>query len=107
MSPEGNSPPPPQAPYLADEGDTVQMETTQYDGKHQLVGINYNIQTSDYTAEQSQLVGSQSYHPVQAEAPGTKHYSLIDHGSGIAITVDGTLENVVCICIKMYIFVNS
>ena len=104
---EGNPVSPLQAPYLAGEGDTVQMETTQYDGKHQLVGINYTIQTSDYTTDQSQLVGSQSYHPVQSEAPGTKHYSLIDHGSGIAVTVDGTLENMVCICIKMYMFVNS
>ena len=107
MSTEGNSPPPPQAPYLAGEGDTVQMETTQYDGKHQLVGINYTIQTSDYTTDQSQLVGSQSYHPVQSEAPRTKHYSPIDHGSGIAVTIDGSLENMVCICIKKYTFVNS
>ena len=100
IPPEGNPAPPLQAPYLAGEGDTVQMETTQYDGKHQLVGINYTIQTSDYTADQSQLVGSQSYHLIQSEAPATKHYSPIDHGSGIAVTVDGSLENVVCICIK-------
>ena len=85
---------------MAGEGDVVQMESTPHDGKHQLVGADRTIQTTDYTADQSQLVGSQSYLSVQSEAPGTKCYIIVGHGSDIAVTVDGNLENMVNICIN-------
>ena len=103
---EGNPAPLLEVPDVGGEGDIIKMETTPYDGNHELVGKDPTIQTSDYTADQSQLVGSQSYHSIQ-EAPGTKHHLLIGHGSGIAVTVDGNLENMVCICRKYIIFVNA
>ena len=85
---------------MAGEGDVVQMESTPHDGKDQLVGADQTIQTTDYTADQSQLVGSQSYLSVQSEAPGTKCYITVGHGPDIAVTVDGNLENMVNICIN-------
>ena len=98
---EGNPPSPLEVPDVGGEGDIIKMETTPYDGNHELVGKDPTIQTSDYTADQSQLVGSHSYHFIQSEAPeGTKHHLLIGHGSGLAVTVDDNLENVVCICRK-------
>ena len=96
VSSEGNAAPSP--PDMADEGNIVTMETTLYGGNHELVGKDPPIQTSDDTADQSQLAGSQSYHLIQLQAPATKHHLLIGNGSGIAVPVDGSLENVVCIC---------
>ena len=98
---EGNAAPLPlQVPDVAGEGDVIQMECTPHDGKHQLVGADRTIQTTDYTTDQSRLVGSQSYRSVQLEAPGTKYYITVGHGSDIAVTVDGNLENMVNICIN-------
>ena len=74
---EGNPAPPLEVSDVGGEGDIIKMETTPYGGNHELVGKDPTIQTSDYTADQSQLVGSQSYHFIQSEAPaGTKHYLL-------------------------------
>ena len=89
-----------QVPDMAGEGDVVQMESTPHDSKHQLVGTDRTIQSSDYAADQSQLVGSQSYRSVRSEALGTKYYITVGHGSGIAVTVDGNLENMVNIYIN-------
>ena len=96
ISSEGNAAPSP--PDEADEGNIVTMETTPYGGNHELVRKDPTIQTSDDTADQSQLAGSQSYHLIQSQAPATKHHLLIGNGSSIAVPVDGSLENVVCIC---------
>ena len=100
IPPQGNPAPPLEVPDVGDEGDIIKIETTPYDGNHESVGKDPTIQISDHAADQSQLVGSQSYHSIQSEAPGTKHHLLIGHGSGLAVTVGDNLENVVCICRK-------
>ena len=100
IPPEGNPAPPLplQVPDVAaGEDDVIQMECSPHDGKHQLVGADRTIQTSDYTADQSQLVGSYSYH---SETSGTKYYITVGHGPDIAVTVDGNLGNTVNICIN-------
>ena len=84
----------------AGEGDAVQKECSPHDSKIRLVGADRTIQTSDYTADQSQLVGSHSYHSVRSETPGTKYYITIVHGSDIAVTGDGNLGNMVNICMN-------
>ena len=104
---EGNPAPPLEVPNVGGEGDIIKMETTPYDGNHELVGKDPTIQTSDYTADQSQLAGSQSHHSIQSQAPATKHHLLIGHRYGIAVPVDGSLENVVCIVEWNCVFING
>ena len=62
IPPQGSPAPPLEVPDVGGEGDIIIMETTPYGGNHELVGKDPTIQTSDDTADQSQLVGSQSYH---------------------------------------------
>ena len=90
---EGNPAPPMEVPDVGGEGDIIKMETTPYDGNHELVGKDPTIQTSDYIADQSQPVGSQSCHSIQSEAPCRHKASLI-------VTVDGNLENVVAMYLQ-------
>ena len=109
MLPEGNPAPPLplQVPGVpAGEDDVVQKECTPHDGKHQLVGADRTIQTSDYT-DQSQLVGSHSYHSVRSESPGTKYYITVGRGPDIAVTVDRNLGNTVNICINKLHIINT
>ena len=95
MPPEGKV-----ASLLQTSGDAVQEECTPHSGKHQLVGADRTIQISNYTANQSQLVGSHSYHSVRSETPGTKYYITVGHEPDIAVTGDGNLENMVNICVN-------
>ena len=66
----------------------IEVESNSYSGIHELAGTDQTNPTTDYWAQQSQLVGTQSHQSTKSEAHEIKHHILITNRSSISMTTE-------------------
>jgi len=87
--------PPVQAPFTANKGIIIELETTPHGDNHELVGTDKTIPSFDYASQQSDLVVKQSHPSIrQSDIHDTKHHLLTNNGSSIMLSANGVM---VCI----------
>ena len=83
-----------QAPFTANKGIIIEVETAPCGDNNELVGTDKTIPSFDYASQQSDLVVKQSHPSIrQSDIHDTKHHLLTNNGSSI-MNADGVM---VCI----------